>query len=79
MQERNIAALKDVLARYEGKNIAVGTHGQALSEIINYYDNSYGFDDFKAMAHIMPWVVKMVFDGDKCYSITKINLFTKEI
>ena len=78
VQERNIAALKDVLNRYAGKNIVVGTHGQALSAIINYYDGSYGFDDFKAMAHIMPWIVRMVFEGDKCSVMTKINLFDQE-
>ena len=79
VQERNISALKDVLKRYEGKNITVGTHGTALSSIINYYDNSYGFDDFAAMVHIMPWVAKMVFDGDKCSVMTKINLFDREV
>ena len=78
VQERNIDAFNNVLTRHAGKNIVIGTHGQALSAIINYYDNSYGFDDFKAMAHIMPWVVKMVFDGNTCFVLTKIDLFQSE-
>jgi len=34
---------------YEGKNIVIGTHGTALSTIINYYDSTYGYDDFERM------------------------------
>jgi len=74
-QQRNIAALQDVLVRYVGKTIAIGTHGTALSSIIHFYDNSYGYDDFVTMQYLMPWAVKMVFDGDKCIEITKIDLF----
>ncbi|MCL1997133.1 MAG: histidine phosphatase family protein [Defluviitaleaceae bacterium] len=78
VQERNIAALNDVLDRYAGKNIAIGTHGTALSTIINYYDKSYGFEDFNAMVHIMPWVVKMTFDRDVLIALRKIDLFLPE-
>ena len=33
VQERNIAALNDVLSRYQNMNIVIGTHGTALSTI----------------------------------------------
>jgi len=75
VQERNIAALRRVLACYKGKNIVIGTHGTALSTIINYYDSTYGFADFMAMVNILPWVVKMDFYGDVCAGIEKIDLF----
>jgi len=75
VQERNINALNEVLIKYKDKNIAVGTHGLALSTIINHYDNSYGYEGFMAMADIMPWVVKMTFDGNVLSSIEKIDLF----
>jgi 2,3-bisphosphoglycerate-dependent phosphoglycerate mutase len=39
VQERNITALNDILAQYKNKNIVIGTHGTALSTIINYYEN----------------------------------------
>jgi len=45
VQNRNIKALNEVLRMYEGKNIVIGTHGTALSTIINYYDSTYGYDD----------------------------------
>jgi len=77
VQTRNIAALDDVLKRHEGKNIAVGTHGTALSTIINHYDPTYGYDDFMAMAWIMPWVAKFTFDRTNCIGIEKIDLFNQ--
>ena len=75
VQERNIAALRGVLSRYENKNIVIGTHGTTLSTIINYYDKSYSFADFKAMVYLLPWVVTIRFDGTDCTGIEKINLF----
>jgi len=75
VQERNVAALSSVLTEHKGKNIVIGTHGTALSTIINYYDNTYGFDDFMDMAEIMPWVVRMDFNDDGCVGMEKIDLF----
>jgi 2,3-bisphosphoglycerate-dependent phosphoglycerate mutase len=75
VQERNIAALNDVLDKYKDKNIVIGTHGTALSTIINYYDCTYDFADFMAMVNIMPWVARMVFNDTDCAAIEKIDLF----
>lgn len=74
VQDRNIRALNDVLIRYSGENVIIGTHGTALSTIINYYDNTYGYADFMNMVNIMPWIVKIVFNGIDCVSIEKINV-----
>ena len=75
VQKRNIAALNEVLTRYKDKSIVIGTHGTALSMIINYYNNTYGFEDFMAMVNILPWVVRMDFDNDRCIGMEKIDLF----
>ena len=75
VQQRNIAALCNVLAQHKDKNIVIGTHGTALSTIINYYDKSYGYNDFLAMVDIMPWVVVMYFDGDTYTGLEKVDLF----
>jgi len=74
VQKRNIDALNQVLEKYQGKTIVVGTHGTALSTIINFYENTYGYEDFMAMVYIMPWVVKMVFDGKECLGIERCLL-----
>jgi len=72
VQARNIAALEEVLTRYEGKNIVVGTHGTALSTIILFYDPSYTFKEWMSMP--MPWVAKMTFKGKTFIAIEKVNI-----
>ena len=74
VQERNIAALNEVLNKYKDMNIVIGTHGTALSTIINYYDKSYGFEDFMAMVNTLPWIVKADFDDNGCVGMVMFNL-----
>lgn len=62
VQDRNISALNGVLKQYPGKNIVVGSHGTALSTIINYYDRSFGYEDFENIKLLMPWIVEFSFD-----------------
>lgn len=76
VQRRNIAALKSAVERFEGKNIAVGSHGTALSTIINYYDPKFGYEDFEEIKPLMPFVVCFEFDGGKFVTYKKYNLFT---
>ena len=64
VQSRNISALAILLERCKGKNIVIGGHGTALSTIINYYDPSFGYDDFEKMKYKMPWIVEMHFDDE---------------
>ena len=75
VQDRNIAALKGILKKYKGEKIIIGSHGTALSCIINYYDDSYGYEDFRAMVGKMPWVVEFIFDDDmNCLEINKFDI-----
>ena len=65
MQRRNIAALKKLLEEYADKNIAVGTHGTALSTVINYYDSTFGYEDFERIKNVMPWIACLCFEGER--------------
>ncbi len=65
VQERNVEALKEVLLAYTGKTVVIGTHGTALSTILNYYNNSFGLSDFMRIVNWMPYIVELTFDGDK--------------
>ncbi|MCR5323891.1 MAG: histidine phosphatase family protein [Lachnospiraceae bacterium] len=64
VQKRNIEALKEILDTYKGKNVIVGTHGTALSCILNYYDRSFGLNDFLRIVNCMPYIVELTFDGE---------------
>ena len=75
VQERNIAAIKRVLKEHNGKNIVVGSHGTALSTIINFYDKSFGHEQFNEIKRLMPWIVQFDFEDEECVAIRKYNVF----
>lgn len=75
VQRRNIAALEAALERFENRNIAVGSHGTALSTIINHYDPKFGYEDFEEIKPLMPFVVCFEFNKNKFVTYTKHNLF----
>lgn len=77
VQNRNISALNNVLEIHRGKNIVIGSHGTALSTVINYFDISFGYDEFNEIKKLMPWIVEFVFEGNRCLKIQKYNLFLK--
>lgn len=56
----------------------IGTHGTALSTIINYYAKDFGYCDFQKIKKLMPWVVRMEFDLECCVTITQYDLFKEE-
>lgn len=78
VQVRNIAALNTVLRDCEGKNVVIGSHGTALSTIVNHYDPSFGYEDFDAIRGLMPWIVHFTFEKETCVSIEKIDLFAQK-
>lgn len=75
VQARNIAALNKLLDDYQDQNVVVGSHGTALSTIINYYDKTFGYDGFHEIRHLMPWVVQFTFGGKELIEIKKYDLF----
>lgn len=75
VQERNISALKSVLQKHPGKSIVIGSHGTALSTIINYFNHSFGYDDFRKIKNRMPWIVEFDFDEDaRCVEIKQYDV-----
>lgn len=64
VQKRNIEALNKVLLDNPNKAIVIGTHGTALSTILNFYDNSFGCDDFLRIIDWMPYIIELDFEGN---------------
>ena len=77
VQNRNVMALNRVLEHYRDKTIVVGSHGTALSTIINYYDKTFGYSDFDEIRYLMPWIVEFTFEDKECVKIQKYNLFER--
>ncbi|BCN31069.1 histidine phosphatase family protein [Anaeromicropila herbilytica] len=78
VQKRNIDALTQVLKDSSGENIVIGSHGTAISTILNYYDPTFHLNDFNRIRNKMPWIVKLSFHDDKLVHKEEIDLFRKE-
>jgi 2,3-bisphosphoglycerate-dependent phosphoglycerate mutase len=74
VQVRNVAALMQILKESQNKNIVIGSHGTALSTIINHFNPTFGFADFDRIRNVMPWIVKFTFQGDELVHIEEINV-----
>ena len=64
VQARNIEALKEILIANNNKNIVIGTHGVALSAIINYYDSSFACVEFENIRICMPYIIRLDFENN---------------
>ena len=43
-QKRAVPIIKQMLKEYEGKQIVVGTHGNIMTIIMNYFNQEYGYE-----------------------------------
>lgn len=78
VQSRNIEALKEILENNQGKNIVIGTHGTALSSIMNYYNPDFGCNDFLRIIDWMPYIVELDFEGQVLVNINEHAYIEKE-
>jgi len=74
VQERNVTALYYILKRNHGRNIAVGSHGTALSTIINYFNPDFGYDDFWSIVDKMPYILCFKFTDMKFTGMEEVKL-----
>ena len=78
VQKRNIEALKEIIEIYRDKNIVIGTHGTALSTILNYYNPAFDCDSFMRIIDYMPYIVKIEFDGAQYAGMSEELIIKKE-
>lgn len=78
VEKRQTSVLSSILEAHSGKIIAVGSHGTAMSVLINHFDRSFGYEDFRQMN--MPHAAEFVFDDEgKCVNLILNDLFTGEM
>jgi 2,3-bisphosphoglycerate-dependent phosphoglycerate mutase len=74
VQDRNISAINRLLEEYRDKNIVIGSHGVAASTVMNYYDSTFGYQQFNSIIDKMPFIIKLDFRGKECRSIEMSDL-----
>lgn len=60
-QERGVEAMLEVLDKYAEKRVAIGTHGNIMVLIMNYFDKQCNYECWKRLG--MPDIYKLNFDG----------------
>ncbi len=68
-QRRGAEAFIQLLRRYPGKKLAIGTHGDIMTLVLNFFDSKYGFDFWRSTS--MPDVYKLVFEDLKLTEVTR--------
>lgn len=79
VQARMKGCLDEILEKYGGKRVAVGSHGTALSVLVHTLRPTFGYEDFVRIRSLMPWAVHFVFDGTVCVRVEEVDLFSGEV
>ena len=69
-QQRGVRAIQALLDQYEGKRIAIGTHGNIMVLMLNYFDDKYGYTFWKELD--MPDIYKVTFDQHELVNVEKL-------
>ncbi|MCM0650309.1 histidine phosphatase family protein [Clostridium swellfunianum] len=69
-QYRGVKFLKEILDKYKNENIVIGTHGNIMALVMNYYDKKYNYDFWRKLS--MPDIYKLSFEGNKLLKVQHI-------
>jgi len=69
-QKRGVYATLNTLERFKGKNIVVGSHGNLIALIMNYFDKQYDLNFWRGLD--MPDIYKLSFDKTVLKEVVKI-------
>ncbi|WP_379146975.1 histidine phosphatase family protein [Paenibacillus sp. sgz500992] len=62
-QARGIQEMELLLEKYKDQTIAIGTHGDIMTLIINHYDPKYGYEFWQSTS--MPDIYRLEFEDGK--------------
>lgn len=69
-QERAIPVIHKLINDYYGKTIVIGTHGNIMTIIMNYYNKNYGFHFWKSTSK--PDIYKLIFVQTQLQKIERV-------
>ncbi|MGE7695217.1 histidine phosphatase family protein [Lysinibacillus sp. NPDC094177] len=70
VQNRAIPIINDLLNNYKTQTIIIGTHGNVMTIIMNYFNKEYGYDFWKNTSK--PDIYKLVFSKEKLQLVQRI-------
>lgn len=69
-QERAIPIIMQLLSEHKGKKIVLGTHGNIMTIILNYFDSNYGFEFWKGTSK--PDIYKLEFEDHQLSHVVRL-------
>ncbi|MGZ9583655.1 histidine phosphatase family protein [Paenibacillus marinisediminis] len=69
-QQRAVMVMDHLLDEHRGKSIVIGTHGDIMTLMMNYYNQAYDFEFWKSMT--MPDIYKLEFEGHVLNQVTRL-------
>lgn len=69
-QKRGIEITFHILEKYKGRNIVIGTHGNIMALIMNYFNDKFDFSFWQELD--MPDIYKLSFDECNLIEVKKI-------
>lgn len=69
-QHRVIPIINMLLEEYQGKNIAIGTHGNIMTIIINFFNKNYGYEFWNSTSK--PDIYKLAFSNGQLQSVERM-------
>lgn len=59
-----------LLSEYQNKKIVIGTHGDIMTLMLNYFNDDHGFEFWKSTS--MPDIYKLEFNKTELKTVTRL-------
>jgi len=70
VQNRAIPVIHHLIKKHEGKTKIIGTHGNVMTIILNYYNKKYGYDFWQSTTK--PDIYKLIFSSTKLVDVQRL-------
>jgi 2,3-bisphosphoglycerate-dependent phosphoglycerate mutase len=67
---RAVPIFMELLVKYEGKRVALGTHGNIMTALMGYFNDHYDYKFFRQTTK--PDIYKMIFSGDHLIKVERL-------
>ena len=54
--------------------LLIGGHGTSIATVLNHFDPTFGYEGFESIRRLMPWIVRLDFEGETFLGMEKFNI-----